>query len=604
MSDSLGNYSSRALYNTGRRVLQDLTGFNIELKAGYEYMHNLKITKLVKPEAPKGLTYPEDFMFRRLISRTDLEDLMDKFDQFSDRIADDEIINFWRPLIKPKSASTSNPITAYGGQLLSTDSEISKRYNTGAPNKKISIHPDNLPEGVYPESFLPERSWFKPEMQEIEIKDILTILPEAEQEILSICLGRAVVGCSGTKHLESDEPISHTFRTFPLIFGRDPGQGKSILFQRFLIPALMSVGYRVNIFNTLSEKFGMAHIAEADFAYKDDLTTKEILENLSGRNTKTLISGGPISVEEKFIKSYRAYAGCALFCNINLFDMKKVSELDEGILERLAVLQTKSNIELKYWKPEGASAGSKDPFPDSHLEFLKDKYDIDLETLALWLFRLCADKFMDILAQNRPKEGYNALHVTIRNWTKELAVQLTYSLALKNVCALFQFAYKLRDKDEKFIENLGKNVLHTALIDGTYLSVAKKLKPIRDEMRQHWLDHHKPDSHPYTALQALRLGSLDSALRSVSEIVKKDKAPLKDVLKALFASLSINNGFSLSYSENKVASAWYDARKLIQSDEIKELVRRVEEIYTDDIVEALTQEHVINDINTDIAEML
>ena len=591
----LENQTSKELFDTGKEAIERLSGFKIELKAGFDYTGNLKITKAVKPKPLKGITFPENFRYRTLTDATDLNDLMSTWTDFCDEVLDEEVIAFWKPLLKPKNTQNSSSLTAYTSMLLKAESANIERYGIGEVVQNCtSIHPDQLPIGVIPEAFLPEKSWFKPQLHEIELKDIFTILPDAERELFALCLGRAMVGCSGTQHLESDHPIRHTFRTICLMYGRDPGQGKSNLFQRFLEPAIKHVGFLFSNFVTLYEKYGLGSIAESAMSYKDDLSSDELLDNLRAKHIKTLASGGNIRVEDKYIASYEAIAKTVIFANVNHFDLNKVSQMDEGVLSRLVILKTHSNTDLANWVPTGASVGSKSPMTEAHLHFLAEKYDVDLMTLALWALRLCADEFMKYVPKGKPTNGRNILADKMKGLAKELAVQINHSLMAKNTCILLQFASKLRGGKE--MTNVSINNLQTSLYDGAYLAIAKDLEPVREMIQEHWLANHKPENHPWIALENIRKASLVNAIEKLNVVAKgTNNKDIHEAVKAMFSAITTTSGFKITYSSVKVIDAWGDS--ITEVNNLKELVGDILSVTDLDI---LKKENVAPTISVDI----
>ena len=593
------NESSCDLFIAGKSIIKDLTGFTVEIRAGFDGMCNLKITKEVKPDNLKGLTYPENFKFKKLIDAEDFNYLASQWAPFAEEIQSEAGEAFWKGLINPKSTGNNNPLSAYSEKILQADQMSNELYKEVKPDNCISVYPDRLKStSPIPESFIPERSWFKKEMRDIEIKDFLTIFGETEQEVLSIEIGRALVGATGTTHAESDREIVHTYRTFPVLYGEDPGLGKSDFFNYFLRPALKMSGYRVPEIKTLHEKFGLGEVALGHIAYKDDMTSDEFLKNLSSIYTKTLVTGGTIQAEQKYIKSFPAYCQSVLLVNVNAFDMHKLAMLDEGILSRVAILRTLTRLELSQWKPYGASRGSKSPCVKNHLHFLSQKYNVSLKVLALWFMRLCTDKFMRLIdTPETMAKGHNKLADKIFALYKELSVQINHALMVKNTCILFQFAYKLRNPTLP-IPDLEVEDLAQMLADGTYLVVVKELKAVREKLGAHWEKTGKPESHPYIAIKNLRVSSMIEAIDRLNLVVKTSKNDVREGINAVFKSLIAKSGFVITYSHIKVITSWDNARTYINSSIGKDVMDYVMGDLEGPSRIALTkaQENTINEI--------
>ena len=77
---------------------------------------------------------------------------------------------------------------------------------------------------------MPARAWFDEKLQKVTLKDVFTIFPEAETEMLKMIIGRVGVGRSNHKPPNFLEAVDHTARMAAVIVGKDAGLGKSTIF--------------------------------------------------------------------------------------------------------------------------------------------------------------------------------------------------------------------------------------------------------------------------------------------------------------------------------------------------------------------------------------
>ena len=235
---------------------------------------------------------------------------------------------------------------------------------------------------------LPPLEWFPETLCRYTLADLLTLFPPAEADILSALLGRLAVGPSGTETLEG--MITHTFRTFALIVGQEPGLGKSTL-MLWLCQALATLGYTWEGINPELTRFGWGKVAAADLSWIDDLTEKNQCRFLESPQLKSMVSNTPVVVEEKGIPAFKCVPRTVIVGLTNTARHSDLFHLDPGILNRLARLDTRTSQELQ------------EEFPDVPDPRLKQRWEaIAAETgtapitIAAYVLRLCADRFLTL----------------------------------------------------------------------------------------------------------------------------------------------------------------------------------------------------------------
>lgn len=285
LEDKPITYADR--YTIGKKLIEQKCGIMLEvdLTCRATCLHRLMF--IAEPNEVKGINFPADFYYMRYATTAEFDSVVRTWNELiakADRLAEvpisensngttyGDIIEFWEPLFVPKAMSASSPLELYTLQVAQLEADYYKQFGGATHRLGISIQPSNCGTDL-PYAYLPERDWFDDVLHEVQIEDILTLFPKPERELLAICFGRAVVGRSdniligGYKYngVQYDEPIKHTFRTMPVIFGAEPGQGKSVL-ANMLINALKSVGYKVANFNTMASRFNLGDVVTAHIA--------------------------------------------------------------------------------------------------------------------------------------------------------------------------------------------------------------------------------------------------------------------------------------------------------------------------------------------------
>jgi hypothetical protein len=277
---------------------------------------------------------------------------------------------------------------------------------------------------------VPNVDWFPESVQAIDAKSLLSILPEAEKDMMVMFIGRILAGASG-------EQVQHGFRHFGIVVGKGAagsGTGKSSFFGWF-IEALETLGYRTAILDTNFGKFGWAGKLLSDFLYCDDFTDKIQKKVISSDVIKVLASGGRRHTEEKGmpaldIKTRTVFLACS-----NGSSYSDLVSVDSGVKSRLCQMETLAGQELT--TEEGKSLRSRDYWDDQ---------GHDPQVLMMWLMRHCLDRFLEVIGyQADPVTGgFNVTKSTLEPYVQavrsklRIETDLLHVNELVRVCCHFQ----------------------------------------------------------------------------------------------------------------------------------------------------------------------
>lgn len=517
-----------------------------------------------------GITWPNGFSISRPATTEEFDELQAEWLHCcDDKELESDVVKFWSPLFKPQNMNSSSELELYTLQKLQIQSAYDAQYGGAIHNVGISLNPSKAhAKGLYPEAFIPERGWFDKAFEEIEIKDILTLFAEPEQELLAICFGRAVAGRPNHLPIGDDKPLRHAFRTFPVIFGAEPGQGKSI-FANALINAMKLVGYRVANFKTMATRFNLGSVISAHVAYRDDCTSDALGALLKADDTKQAITNAQIRVEDKGTNAIEIWSNAFFFTNVNRWNPQIVYSLDDGIMDRVKLVSTLYNVELAKIVPIGASEGTPSIYPYHHLQYLADKYCTTVDGIMLWFLRLCLDKFMDLLkAESNGK--LNAMELEIKRLSNRLRCQFNSDIT-KSITSCLMLCTILRNPSPTsvHIPELTSSSLAKTLKAMHFVALDKRAHHVRSLIKEDWDDKDRPEAHPWKAISRLKASSIDLALTNFIEELAIAKNDIGRLVKTVFTALSLKDGFNVGSGIVYITSAWEESRMHI--NDFKEL---------------------------------
>ena len=546
------------LYNAGVAHLRTFN-FTVELAEGGDHV----LHRVLRPAAPQpilGVNYPASF--QPLQDITTIEDFQRIERAFES--ADSEVRDFWMPMFRPKGGE--NDLLTFSERMLKMQRIQQNIDIHKVLNYDHTFDPDGSLTGNQavrsPRVWVPARSWFDEKLQAVTLGDVFTIFPEAEVEMLKLIIGRVGVGRSN--HLPPNflEPIDHTARMAAVVVGKDAGLGKSTVFNG-LTAALSKCGFHTHTFKSTEDRFGLKAAALADIAYKDDTAMKSLKSFLAAEETKILITNGLFQTEEKFQNAEQIWPKCVMLVNSNDWDAHFAYDLDPGIIDRIKILSTYREYEVKqnrYRLDGSVSEGTPDLRPRAHIPFLADKLGVSSDALYLWCLRLATDRFYEIITDTADPT-VNRLQYEVRYWTtrQRIRFKADTSQALVNAMAI---AAAIRNNGEPyFMPELTPEVLTRHLKDLLFLGLDKSATNLMDVMKAEWNDQGRPGTHFYQGLREIRWESVQLAINVMSnEINAYDKRGPSEIVKEIMSKLIMRDGFKISTGISYVIEDWNNTR--------------------------------------------
>ena len=545
------------LYNKGVAHLATFA-FTIELNEGGDHVCH-RILRPAPPPAVDGITYPASFQPMQDI--TTLEDFQRIERAFES--AETEVREFWEPLYRPKGGETD--LLNFSQRLLKMN-RIQQNVNIhDVLDFGHTFDPDGTLTGNQavrsPRVWVPARGWFDEKLQNVTMKDVFTIFPEAEQEILRLIIGRVGVGRSN--HLPPNflEPIDHTARMAAVVVGKDAGLGKSTLFNG-MTAAFSRCGFLTHTFKSTEDRFGLKAAALADIAYKDDTAMKSLKSFLSAEETKILITNGLFQTEEKFQNAEQIWPKCVMLVNSNDWDAHFAYDLDPGIIDRIKILSTYREYEVKqnrFQLSETASEGTPDLRPRAHIPFLADKLGVSADALYLWCLRLATDRFYEIITDTADPT-INRLQYEVRYWTtrQRIKFKADTSQALVNAMAI---AAAIRNNEVEYhMPELTPEVLVRHLRDLLFLGLDKSATELLDSMKEDWDSQGRPGTHFWQGFREIRWESVQLAIESGRDDNFNGRKTSADSIKEIMGRLVMRDGFKISTGISYVVEDWNNTR--------------------------------------------
>ena len=544
------------LYTRGIEHLKKFQ-FEVELNESGDHVRHRIMAPKPAPEV-KGINYPASFKpLQDISSMEDFQRIERAFDS-----ADSEVRDFWEPLFRPKPGETD--LANFADRML----KMRKIEQNLRIHDTLDFGHSFDPDGALtdnqavrsPRIWVPARSWFDENVQRVTLKDIFTIFPDAEVEILRLLLGRVGVGRANHLPPNFTEPVSHTARMAGVIVGKDAGLGKSTLFNG-LTAALSKCGFVTHTFKSTEDRFGLKAAALADVAYKDDTAMKSLRAFLSAEETKILITNGLFQTEEKFQNAEQIWPKCVMLVNSNDWDANFAYDLDPGIIDRIKIISTYREYEvLKNRDKVGgtASEGTPDLRPHTHIPYLAEKLGVDKEALYLWCLRLATDRFWEIVTDTADPT-VNRLQVEVRYWTTRQRIRFKSDSSQALVNAMAVAAAIRSDSPDHFMPELTPQVLLRYLKDLQFLGLDKSGTQLMSRMKADWEEHGRPGTHYYQGLREIRWESVQLAIDAATSDISGNRTPAEAV-REIMGKLSLRDGFKISSGISYVISDWQTTR--------------------------------------------
>lgn len=553
-------------YYQGIEILKE-RGIHLELDIGGTFAYHHVYT--TKPPYPvQGVKYPRDFeVLMPLHSTSDLQWLADNIDE----LPEGSIKDFWRPLSQP-DPQKRKPLYMVAIQLLQTEANRGTITSHQPTLRGITLTGAN---GA--RAWVPPKEWFAPQLQQLTFRDIFSIFPTIETEILKLAIGRAAVGANNTQTVEGTV-IHHTSRMGVIVLGEDPGMGKSRIFEAW-IAAIQRCGYRVSTFGKISSRFNLGSVVTADVVYKDDTTTDTLRSIFTSETTKTMITGGEARVEDKGKDAVTVRCQAVLIACTNELDPRLAYNIDPGIADRMKVCSTFYKDELKKVRMAGMAKESPDLKYPQHLDWLCEKLGVDASAIMLWATRLAVDEFLGVVNSKLP-DGSNPLETRVRNLTLDLR-KVIHKDATKHILGAIWFCHILRhhargDKPQSSLA-IDKFSWQSALGDFAYIRSDSLMNMVRQYIYDDWEDNGRPINHAWLGFESVMPTSITTALsrsyKAISMNNGLEHISLAEYLKVIFSCILLSDGFSVSSDIVWINSNWHHV--LASTDEHFEVALRV-----------------------------
>lgn len=543
------------IYNEGIEMLRRY-GFTATPTFNGPYAHHT-ILRCQQPAPVNGINYPEWFKPLWPISVFNLQKIERIFG-----LQAPELQSFFKPMYAPNTCNNDSPLHAYTEMLIRTEmAQPDKPFDYGISFDPIGTLSGIKPTVFHPRQWIPDASWFAPQIRELEFEDIFTIWPKAEANLLKFALGRICVGRSNHIPYGWSQPIVHTARIAVIVVGEDPGLGKSTIFN-YLWHALTQCGYRISTFRSITERFGLEDPARADVAYKDDVVSSSLKAFIAAEETKIITTGGKLRVEDKFQKPIDIWPRAVLLLNTNEFDPQIAYQVDPGIVDRVKLLSTLRATELQAYRDTLGPLARQSPDlrPASHLPWLAEKLQCSIDAIMLWGARLATDYFYNLIAESTIE--HNLVEEQVKLDTSYLRLTLDKAATRSFIVSLV-FCYLVRHYDSSFVlPELNLALLATMLDDFYYLAVDPKFFNFRYQLKQDWNRKRRPELHPWVGIRKLQLATIRRAQVALYEAMNR-RQPIDVSLKACFEQILLRSGFKLSQSVVWVISAWKSVVSLV-----------------------------------------
>jgi hypothetical protein len=545
------------LYAKGVEHLKKFN-FTIELCEGGDHVRH-RILRPAPPQEVNGITYPASFQpLQDISSLEDFKRIERAFES-----AETEVRDFWAPVFRPEGGE--NDLMNFSERLIKMR-RIQQNVNIHDElDYEHTFDPDGTLTGNQavrsPRVWVPARAWFDEKLHKVTLTDVFTIFPEAEIEMLKMIVGRVGVGRSNHKPPNFPSPIDHTARMAAVVVGKDAGLGKSTLFNG-LTAAFSKCGFVTHTFKSTEDRFGLKAAALADIAYKDDTAMRSLKGFLAAEETKILVTNGLFQTEEKFQNAEQIWPKCVMIVNSNDWDAHFAYDLDPGIIDRIKILSTYREYEVRVNRDKVGgtpSEGTPDLRPHTHIPFLADKLGVSADALYLWCLRLATDRFWSIIT-DKVDPTVNRLQYEVRYWTtrQRIRFKADTSQALVNAMAM---AAAIRNGGEIYhMPELTPDVLARHLKDLQFLGLDKSGKQLMSRMKADWEEQGRPGTHFYQGLREIRWESVQLAIEThVNGSHYGSKTP-SEAIKEIMGKLVMRDGFKISTGISYVIEDWQHTR--------------------------------------------
>ncbi len=240
---------------------------------------------------------------------------------------------------------------------------------------------------------VPQVSWFPENVQALDARKLLSILPDAEAHQLMLILGRLMCGAKNSRTAEG--LLEHTARSYAILVGRNAGMGKSSLVNH-IKRMVTALGYTTAEINTDFNRFGWKRIARSSLATVDDLTEVTQKNMIQNGYVKTVVSNDKLATEDKGqdaidVTSKTVIIGCS-----NDSHYAHFIGMDSGALSRLNLLATYKESDIA--REHGLKVTDKKAINNfllpKYWENLASELGTSADTLCCYLLARSAEMFL------------------------------------------------------------------------------------------------------------------------------------------------------------------------------------------------------------------
>ena len=435
------------------------------------------------------------------------------------------------------------------------------RYKSDDYNDLIEPNPiDGYTGSNYPRAYVPTKKHIKPKLAKLKISDVLSIFPESEQKAFALGIGRMLCGHSSQRYAHNTDAKYNTPWRYMMLISGPPAIGKSYLMEQ-LLAASEALGYTKSEFTNLNKQFGVADIIDKDVAYSDDLSSTTLANLLGSVTFKSIVSGAVVRTEAKNVAEEETQAKALFVANINKFDSSVLHSIDEGAINRLLVLKTYSNYQLKSVKQKGLSAKSPYRGTFQHFEWLRETYDVTNQDIFNAFFRLCVDMYLAEV-----KAG------TLRDTVEVLKSYFQFQPPVgthTNFVKLLQLSLMTLNQSTKeaYLPPALTGVsLQESIIAINYLVNSNEAYRLRSLIKEDWLAKGRVGDHPWQVLKTLNMASIYDAASIAIVADSKQLIDSSKAIKSLLSDIRFEDSFKVTSDMAAISSAWSETRLSLTSE--------------------------------------
>lgn len=203
----------------------------------------------------------------------------------------------------------------------------------------------------------------------------------------------------------------------------------------------------------------------------------------------------------------------------------------------------------------GVSDKSPDLRPHSHLKWLADQLDVDIEALFLWCLRMASDRFYEVIS-NKKDPTVNALQVEVRKWTTRQRIKFKADSTQAIINAMSMASCLRKGVYDYGMPELTPEVLVEHLEDFHFVGTDPSCVYVMSEMKKLWEEAGRPGTHFYQGFKDIRFETLETAIREAHKVMDYETISVNEVVKAAMGKINLRDGFKISNSLVHLNENW------------------------------------------------